>query len=269
MAKGFKHGGGGSAAASLNFKVAGGTSRPSSPGENTIWVNTATEISSWVLSPAEPEGESGMVWVLTGTSSAAAFNALKKNGIMIFPLNAKQYIGGEWVSKTAQSYIGGAWVDWWIPGTLFANGTDGADITGGWKASAYSAGSGYEPISEDFSIGADGLSVVLDDTGYNYRSTFIGTVNQINLSGYTTLEVECSEAVATVADTGAVQVRLYSDAGYTYAKSASILSADGVFTGKVALDVSDLSGKYYIGLFLWKWNANCVVSTKMTLMRLS
>ena len=54
MAKGFKHGGG-AAAAPLNFKVVGGTSRPSAPGENTIWVNTATEISSWVLSPAEPE----------------------------------------------------------------------------------------------------------------------------------------------------------------------------------------------------------------------
>ena len=59
MAKGFKHGGG-AAAAPLNFKVVGGTNRPSAPGENTIWVN-GDGITSWVLSPAEPEAAEGMV----------------------------------------------------------------------------------------------------------------------------------------------------------------------------------------------------------------
>ena len=44
-------GGGG---ASLNFKVVGGTSTPSSPKENTIWVNTDAEISSWAFSAEEP-----------------------------------------------------------------------------------------------------------------------------------------------------------------------------------------------------------------------
>ena len=37
----------GGAAANLNFKVVGGTIKPTSPKENTIWVNTDTEISNW------------------------------------------------------------------------------------------------------------------------------------------------------------------------------------------------------------------------------
>lgn len=270
MAKGFKHGSGGSSAsAALNFKILGGTEQPSGASENTIWINTSEDISSWVLSPVEPEGAEGLVWILTGSVSEVAFNALKKNGIMVYPLEVKQYVSGAWVTRTAKSYIGGAWVDWWIPGTLLANGTDGTDITGGWKSSAYSAGSGYEAVVASFSIGADGLSVALNDQSYEYRSTFVGTKNKVDLSGYTTLEVECSEAKATVGRTGAVIVSLYSDEGYSTAKTATILSTENVFTGKVNLDVSGLTGKYYIGLFLWKWDASCVVSVKMPLMRLS
>lgn len=44
-------GGGG---AELNFEVVGGTSAPASPKENTIWVNTDTEITSWVFSAKRP-----------------------------------------------------------------------------------------------------------------------------------------------------------------------------------------------------------------------
>lgn len=50
--------GGGSAGsgsgAGLNFKVVGGTTAPTSPSENTIWVNTSTSITSWVFSSNNP-----------------------------------------------------------------------------------------------------------------------------------------------------------------------------------------------------------------------
>ena len=57
MAKGFKHGAGGGTP--LNFKVVGGTSAPSNPKENTIWVNTSTAITSWDFSATEPTKRSG------------------------------------------------------------------------------------------------------------------------------------------------------------------------------------------------------------------
>lgn len=98
---------------SLNFSIVGGTSQPVNPKENTIWVNTDTRISGWVFSASDPESPTeGMVWILTGISSTVKFNALKKNGIQVYPISAKQYINGVWVNKTAMSYQGGKWVNW-------------------------------------------------------------------------------------------------------------------------------------------------------------
>lgn len=95
--------------APLNFKVVGGTSTPTSPKENTIWVNTDTEITSWIFSATQPAGSEGMVWFTTSTSSAIPFNALKKNRITVYPVSAKQYVSGAWVAKPVSIYQSGAW----------------------------------------------------------------------------------------------------------------------------------------------------------------
>ena len=106
----------GSGGTSLNFKVVGGTTEPSNPKENTIWVNTDTEITGWYFASKQPEDmKEGEVWVSTGKSSTAAFNALKKNGIQLYPIYAKQYVSGALVDKTAKSYRDGEWGDWILP----------------------------------------------------------------------------------------------------------------------------------------------------------
>lgn len=108
MAKGLKHGTGGGSP--LNFKVVGGTSAPSDPKENTIWVNTDAEITSWAFSATEPKTPAaGMVWISVGVSSPTEFNALKKNNLTVYPMSAKQYVGGAWVAKGSSSYQSGAW----------------------------------------------------------------------------------------------------------------------------------------------------------------
>ena len=70
--------GGGGGSAGLNFTVIGGTTEPTSPSENMIWVNTSTTITSWTFSPNQPTGSEGMVWFMTNTSSPINFNALEK-----------------------------------------------------------------------------------------------------------------------------------------------------------------------------------------------
>lgn len=101
-------GGGGNAA--LNFEVVGGTVQPSNPKENTIWVNTATEITSWVFSAGEPNAaEAGAVWVQTATVAPNAFNALKKNTLMTYPIGVFTYNGVAWTTVTAQIYYDGEW----------------------------------------------------------------------------------------------------------------------------------------------------------------
>lgn len=112
MAKGFKHGAGGGGAG-LNFKIVGNP-QPSDPAENTIWVDTDS-ITKWTFSATEPENpEEGMVWISVGHSSPVAFNALKKNNITVYPIFARQYVGGAYVDKTAQSYQNGEWNDWMV-----------------------------------------------------------------------------------------------------------------------------------------------------------
>ena len=135
MAKGFKHGAGGTDA--LNFKVVGGTKQPENPKENTVWVNTDTAISGWVFSPEEPAQPSeGLVWIGVG-SGGNRFNALKKNGILLAPVSAKLYSGG-WIDVEAFLYAGG-WVQFGslLPEYFYKDGDakiallgDGADADG-------------------------------------------------------------------------------------------------------------------------------------------
>ena len=106
----FLYGNGGSGGASLNFKVVGGTTEPVSPSENTIWVNTDIEITSWAFSIDAPDSPTaGMVWVKTGFGSSTPFNALKKNEVQVCPFSTQQYLNGAWADKTAMIYINGVW----------------------------------------------------------------------------------------------------------------------------------------------------------------
>jgi hypothetical protein len=101
----------------MNFKVVAYATEEellaASPKENTIGIVTTDTITSWIFSATEPEAPvDGMVWISIGTSGAAEFNALKKNGIYIYPLSAKQYVSGAWVNVTAKIWQGGEWVGW-------------------------------------------------------------------------------------------------------------------------------------------------------------
>lgn len=59
--------------AALNFKVVGGVTAPLNPAENTVWVNTADEITGWVFAGKDPSAET--VLVLTEASADAYLNA--------------------------------------------------------------------------------------------------------------------------------------------------------------------------------------------------
>lgn len=122
MAKGFKHGAGGT---SLNFKVVGNP-QPETAKENTIWVN-ADKINNCYFSATQPENMVDHdIWFPIGTSSAVAFSATKKNPIMVYPISAKQWVNGALVDKTAKSYQGGKWVDWIV--YIFNNQTPEDDF---------------------------------------------------------------------------------------------------------------------------------------------
>lgn len=245
-------GGGGS---DLNFKVVGGTEQPSSPSNNTIWVNT-DEIESYVFSATEPESPvAGMVWIEVGTESEVAFNLMKKNAIYIYPASVKQYDGSTWADVFAHIYQNGTWAQF-------------SEIVT--ELVLYNAGSfpNGELVTQNFGhtpgITKNTDSVTIEAT-YAYGSTSAGaylTSSKINLTTYKNLSINVSSAKNM--DRGTISIAVYSD----YSNSSVIARADISSTGALSLSLADITGSYYVGLQTYNaYNANVpsVTFTKLWL----
>lgn len=226
----------GSGSAGVNFKIVGGTTQPTAARENTIWVNTDTTISGWVFSATEPtEPAAGMVWLKTGTYSNVEFNALRKNGIQVYPLAAKQYIGSAWVEKTAYSYQGGSWVSWW-DGEIYSPGDLHETITGGWETQ-----NGHR---ETVSIGGTGIVFRRDTSGQSGLSASVNTVNKIDITSYSSLIVTATWGTSKP---GYVKIGLTDTPGAAPTFIAET-TADSSGEGTISLDISSVSGEHYVAI---------------------
>ena len=221
----------------LNFEVVGGTTQPTSPKENTIWVNTSTDITGWAFSVTEPSSPvEGMVWIKTNTSGIIAFNALNKNTIEIYPLSAKQYISGAWVDKTAKIYQNQQWVDWWN-GELYKNGETYNDITGGWGSKSSTAGNVIEPVFE-----SDGIRISFSRAKYaTQTSSIASTADPIDLADVTTLSINIYSWSGS---------RGYFRFGVCHSSTTNASNLTSYITineaGIHELDVQSLDGLYYV-----------------------
>lgn len=233
----------GGAGAGLNFKVVGGTTEPASPSENMIWVNTDAEITSWVFSATQPEAAEGKVWFFTGTRSAAEFNALRKNGIQICPLSAKQYVSGAWVAKTAKSYQNGAWRDWVT--FLIQQGADNTAVTGGWKAQA-KALSGHEAYAPTVTNNGDHLTLTLPK-GSKWRGGIYIANNKLDLTDIKTITVVGSGTSGS--NSSARGFGIWSSIGsYMFDNNPAKVTMEAF--GEWSLDVSEFTGEYIIGFYM-------------------
>lgn len=254
MAKGFKHGAGGGA--SLNFKVIGNP-QPETAKENTIWVDTDVEITSWVFNAAQPEtAEEGMAWIFTGASSTVEFNALKKNGIMVYPLSAKQYVSGAWVDKTAKIYQGGKWVEWWN-GELYDTGNEYTTFTGGWTATAIA---GSTTVTKD----ATSMTIKTD-----YGDDALHCSNKMDLTDFSKLVVtgkSFRNNSSAERREGNTKICVWSAIGSSVSNNqvayANYPAAD--YDGEFELDVSGLTGEYYVGVFAGRYYSVTVRKVKLS-----
>lgn len=238
MAKGFKKGAGG--ANPLNLKVVGGTTAPENPRENTIWVQTDIPISSWAFSATQPDAPAeGMAWILTDTAGTVSMNTLKKNALNVYPVAAKQYVGGTWVDKPGSNFQDGVWKDWYT--YLFKDGDECTDLTGGWISVAASESS-YNTVAPTKS-NSNGILKATITNGGNYRHGLLATSKKIDLAPYSKLHFDIKEADGYENYVG---VHTWSGATYTRYAYAEANSAKG----KVVIDVSSLNGSYNIALDL-------------------
>lgn len=238
-------GGGGQ---TLNFKMVGALTQPDSATENTIWVKTDVAINAWSIAedaPSEPAG--GMVWVKARSDGSVSFNTLRKNAIIVFLSSAQQYIGGQWKNVEAHAYIGGTWVQFsWTRVSLYNNGVWNTSLTGEWIAQGKLLSSKSNPaLTPHVTKNADNFNVYYNSSdngsGIYYAS------KKINLTNFKTLHFEgnmsyYSDSYETVG------LNVWTNIGNTVVQNRSAALLGNAFASGVrALDVSALTGDYYIG----------------------
>lgn len=241
MARGFKHGSGGSA---LNFRVTAGAAMPQNPGENTIFVETGDPMSRWAFAGVDPGPvEEGLVWIVTGQVSAGDFHALAGEGILLVsPLRAMQYVSGAWAEKNAWIYKLGAWVPLEEKDSetlLYDAGNQYPALTGGWTGELWT----YNQYGVENGTVADTyLKVKGGHTGSSGKASVVGTSEKVFISGMKTLKAEVN-----VTSAGIIGFSLYDSRDAEQTLNGVTVQTVGAHT--MSIDVTGVSGSYYVAFY--------------------
>lgn len=241
MGTAFLYGNGGSGGgAALNFEMKAYATEElllaATPKENTIGIITTTAINGWALSAEAPSSPaSGMVWIQTGITSGVAFNALKKNSITLYPISAKQYVNGAWVEKTAKSYQNGNWVEWFI--YFYKYGDERFEVTGGFSKSKDN-GVGTRTVTKN-SDSMYLLCIGISNSGTHF------TVASEKMIDVTTLKTLYARIKFTTTASTSFSIGL-GGLRNVYAYETTHKAVDSSYEGIISLDVSALTGMYYL-----------------------
>jgi hypothetical protein len=231
----------GGAIGGLDFVMIGSTTPPENAVQNTVWVNTDTEVTSWVLSAEEPESPAaGMVWAKIDTTSNVPVAAPVGGDWFILNISSvKQHIGGEWIGKGAKTYQNGEWIvsasaD--LRTYLFNNGVINTELTGGI----------YYPALSDDSIHFEKNSIS-GGTTYTYS-----TKEKVNLTDYSVVKARCisGNTIESAIFRICVIDKTANGTHFTTSQMVASISEYGPFNGieRIAeLDISELTGEYYLG----------------------
>lgn len=159
----------------------------------------------------------------TYSSAYFANNAQHKNfSISGYPGQAYIYENSGWRRCDGYIWNGSAWIQFsraW-DGTLFYNGNQYTDITGGWT-------------------GADSYSPNLSATLYSGTIT-VSTASAVDLSGFSTLKFMGSGNGANSGGTYSAKCKIVNESG------VEVASLDFQNNGTYAVSVAALSGKHYV-----------------------
>ena len=222
-----RRGGGGES----TFRIVGGTSRPSAPVANTLWISTLDTIGGVAVQSSPPttiDGEavsSGDVWVRTATNGGAI--GIYRGIAYIFGV-VYMYNGTSWVIQIAE-YYDTVWTPIWP--YLYYDGIEQIVTAGGWAAISGSVGATKNSTTLQNSI-----------TTANTQSWFT-TVNPISMDNIGFLRFELTGLAAGLSLAGVVGVHTDKTLTTSFSASSSITTTGAKVVG---VDVSGLSGNYYV-----------------------
>ena len=248
-------GGGGS---DLNFSVVGSPTQPVAPKYNDIWVKTSVKISDWEFSevnmPSHAMAEGFVYFTSTYNGAWAArestgLNFLRKHAILTKLTAACQYYSGAWHSMDAYIYKSGTWVQFsWTIVYLYNHGVLNNAFTGGIsvvrKGISENANTRNTP---KVTYNTDNIVITNGGSTYN-DGGIVHFTNKVNMTPYKTLRFEGSGV--------GVYNKLYIWPNFgSYINTNSVASIQT--TGN--LDVSALTGEFYIGFGIYGMDENKVI----------
>lgn len=213
--------------------------------------------------------DEGAVWIQTGNSSPVEFNALKKNSIHIYPLSAKQYVGGAWVDKDAKSYQSGAWVDWIPAGALYYFGDTCDSVSGGWNARGwkYNNSDGYQAVAPQMAD-KSGYMEVVPPAG-NFACGVIEVKTDQNLSSVNHLVLDFEAdiyqcGIDLIVISRSASVTMQNEVSTKELTKGAAGSTVKVSRSTISLDVSGITGSYDIAIrFMNSWSGSASGTFKM------
>lgn len=229
----------------LNFHVYTADSLPDTGNENDICVISDVSMKNWIMSPDTPNGaprNDGDIWIRY-SAAGDTLNILKNNTMRICISSLKQYIGGEWVDQTAKRYQNGEWVDLRGIIYLYKNGNAFDDITGGLEALAIS-GSFWK--SSDVTFDSD--RIIFNSTPNTACVSYATTKKKIDLTNRNSIVLNSLSFTATGQYAKGKLGVTSTKTDYTslHDNAVAFKEFGTGTTGEVILDISSLSGEYYV-----------------------
>lgn len=179
----------------------------------------------------------GQIWVKTDTSGSIFIDAIKgKNEAIVDPVAAYEYFTNNgWVNRDAEVYQYGAWKVLETPwdGYYFKDGEQYTDITGGWSTDGWT-NTGTVTASDTIAVSAPASS----------HFAAISTKNTVDLTDANTLWFDSPNG-----NNGYGYGYLCVTSAKSVASADDIKASVQVKAGRGSVDVSSLSGKYYITLY--------------------
>ena len=215
---GFGGGGGG-------LRIVSGLTEPARPKENMIWVKSDKAGKKYVFAEAAPEAPAeGLIW----------FSATG-DGIIT---QANVYGDGEWNRVDAYMYLSGTWVHITSAIVYLYNKGDTCDaVSGGWEAAPWRINSGA-PGSTPSLTKVDGGLTVSPTFG---KEGLWGTRASVNLD-------KIRKVCAVIRGNANANNNLVVSTGSgEIGFPPNVKASKNLFNGTVELDVSALSGKYFVG----------------------